>query len=197
MGVSHLALTNPPPGGFSYGVGSAQPPAKPSGDDIISFSNYLEDEAMTTTAETCARAVLDVVPLVMRTIRAEMRRHRSAELGVPQFRVLAFLSLNPGASLSAVAEHVGLRLPSMSTLVAGLVKRGLVARRESNVDRRRVTLSLTSRGRATLDKARAATLVLLAERLGALSPQQRDQVVQGLQVLGGAFAAAAPPDTYP
>ena len=152
---------------------------------------------MTTTAETCARAVLDVVPLVMRTIRAEMRRHRSAELGVPQFRVLAFLSLNPGASLSAVAEHVGLRLPSMSTLVAGLVKRGLVARRESDVDRRRVTLSLTRRGRATLDKARAGTLVLLAERMEALSPRQRDQVVQGLQVLSGAFAAAAPPDTPP
>jgi len=36
-----------------------------------------------------------------------------------------------------VAEHVGLRLPSMSALIDGLVERGLVARRQSAVDRRR------------------------------------------------------------
>ncbi|MCC6190880.1 MAG: MarR family transcriptional regulator [Anaerolineales bacterium] len=152
---------------------------------------------MTTDSEACAREVLDVVPLVMRTIRGEMRRHRGPELGVPHFRVLAFLSQNPGASLSAVAEYVGLRLPSMSTLVAGLVERGLIARCPSPTDRRRVSLALTERGEARLSQARQAALALLAQQLSALSVQEREQVVAGLAVLRAAFTSAAPPAAAP
>src|SRR5262245_50727494 len=144
---------------------------------------------MTVTPDACALAVLDVVPLVMRTIRGEMRRHRGPGLAVPQFRVLAFLNQNKGASLSDVAEHVGLRLPSMSTLVAGLVDDGLVNRAPSAVDRRRVTLALTARGQATLDTARQATLKRLAERLAALPAHERATVVQGLEALRGNFSS--------
>jgi len=69
--------------------------------------------------DECARQVLETVPLVMRTVRAEMRRRRTADLSVPQFRTLNFLNRQAGASLSQVAEHIGLTLPSMSLLVEG------------------------------------------------------------------------------
>jgi DNA-binding MarR family transcriptional regulator len=91
--------------------------------------------------DECARQVLETVPLVMRTVRAEMRRHRAADLSVPQFRTLTFLSRQAGASLSQVAEHIGLTLPSMSSLVEGLVERKLILRNTHSVDRRRVTLT--------------------------------------------------------
>jgi DNA-binding MarR family transcriptional regulator len=149
-------------------------------------------EAMTVSPEACALEILDVVPLVMRTLRAEMRRYRGPGLSVPHFRVLAFLSANTGASLSDVADHLGLRLPSMSTLVAGLVERGLVTRATSAVDRRRVTLALTSRGQSTLDAARQATLQRLAECLAPLPAHDRTMVVQGLEALRHIFAAPAP-----
>ena len=145
---------------------------------------------MLITPETCAHEVLEVIPLVMQAIRSDMRQHRSAELAVPHFRVLAFLDGNSGASLSAVAEHVGLRLPSMSALIDGLVERGLVARRQSAVDRRRVVLTLTKRGQAALDAARQATLEHLTQRLSALSAAERDRVVGGLLTLRGVFASA-------
>src|SRR5437763_10162015 len=106
---------------------------------------------MTITSEDCAREVLDVVPLVMRVLRAEMRLQRGPELSVPHFRVLAFLGNNEGACLSEVAEYVGLRLPSMSTLVDGLVTRGLVSRVPAARDRRRLALCLTGPGRAALN----------------------------------------------
>src|SRR5436853_281870 len=106
---------------------------------------------MATQLETTAWEVLEVIPMVMRTVRSEMRLHRGPGLSVPHFRVLAYLGRNAGTSLSEVAEHVGLQLPSMSTLVDGLVTRGLVTRAPSAADRRRVTLTLTPSGRATLD----------------------------------------------
>ena len=68
-----------------------------------------------------ARELMEVVPLVMRTFRAEMRGSRANDLSVPQFRALGFVHRKPGTSLSDVAEHIGLALPSMSKLIDGLV----------------------------------------------------------------------------
>jgi DNA-binding MarR family transcriptional regulator len=106
------------------------------------------------TAAECAESIVDVVPLVMRAIQAEMRSARTRGLSVPQFRALAYIDYHPGASLSDVAEHVGLTLPSTSKMIDGLVARELVARDVCAVDRRRIALALTERGRSVLDSAR-------------------------------------------
>jgi DNA-binding MarR family transcriptional regulator len=135
----------------------------------------------------CTRQVLETVPLVMRTVRAEMRRHRAADLSVPQFRTLAFLDRQAGASLAQVAEHIGLTPPSMSSLIEGLVERKLVLRNTHATDRRRVTLMLTARGRSALEAAHGATQAALAEKLAALSAQDRIVVVQAMQALRPLF----------
>jgi DNA-binding MarR family transcriptional regulator len=137
--------------------------------------------------DECARELLETVPLVMRTVRAEMRRHRAADLSVPQFRALTFLNRQAGASLSEVAEHIGLTLPSMSTLVNGLVERKLILRNTDSVDRRRVTLTLTTRGQSVLEAAHDATQAALAEKLFALSAQDRVVVLQAMQALRPIF----------
>ena len=138
----------------------------------------------------CARDVLDVVPLVLRAIRVEMRRHRGRDLSVPQFRTLAFLGGADGASLSATAQHVGLSLPSMSKMIDGLVARGLVRRRASARDRRCVTLSLSARGRATLGAARARAQARVARMLGPLSAEERRAVGRAMRALRPVFTAA-------
>lgn len=143
---------------------------------------------MSHSAEQCARQALDVVPLVMRAIRAEMRSHRTPDVSVSQFRALVFLSRHEGASLSDVAEHIGLRLPSISKMVDGLVARKLVTREEDSADRRRITLSLTRQGRAIEESARAAAQSALAERLSALSVRDRAKIVQTMEMLRPLFA---------
>jgi hypothetical protein len=65
---------------------------------------------MTTSADKSAHELLEVVPIVIRVIRAQMRRHRSLALTVPQFRALVFIGDNPGTSLSQVAEFSDLEL---------------------------------------------------------------------------------------
>ena len=116
----------------------------------------LQDAIVSATPEDCARAVLEVVPAVMRPLRQQMRSHR-AGLSVPQFRALCFVDRYDGASLSAVAEHLDLSLPTVSRLVDGLVQRGYMQRRSSSDDRRHVALSLRSRGLEVMRAARHAT----------------------------------------
>src|SRR5690348_2467081 len=113
-------------------------------------------------AERCAATIMETVPLVMRAIRAEMRRRRPADLSVPQFRALGFVRRNPGASLSEVAAHLGLTLPATSALIDLLVARELIVRALNPNNRRRVTLTLTPLGASTLGAAHADAQARLA-----------------------------------
>jgi len=142
---------------------------------------------MSITPDESAREVMEVVPLIMRAIRAQMRNCRVPGLSVPQFRALTFLRRRQGASLSDVAEHVGLTLPSMSKMIDGLVARRLVSRQTHPEDRRRVTLTLTARGQTVLQVAYEATRTCLAERLAALSASERATVARAMGSLRPIF----------
>lgn len=133
--------------------------------------------------EDSAREVLDVVPLVMREIRTELRRQGANELSVPQFRTLMFLDRKKQGSLSDVAQHLGLTLPSMSVLIDGLVDRGLVRRQSDSTDRRRVTLMLTDRGRTRIDRARAAAHKHLTDLFRGVPAADRSVIAKAMQIL--------------
>jgi DNA-binding MarR family transcriptional regulator len=154
----------------------------------FAFSGSMEDNS---SPEICALRVLDAVPVVMRFIRAEMRSKRARGVSVPQFRSMAFLRTNEGASLSQVTEHVGLSMPAMSRLVDGLVRRGLLARDSSASDRRRVTLRLTTRGQDMIRAARKWTLQRLAGVLENLPKDQRSEIAGAMTVLKSIFTQRA------
>jgi MarR family transcriptional regulator for hemolysin len=124
----------------------------------------------------------------MRTVRAEMRSASASNLSVPQFRTLNFIAHHPQTSLSAVAEHIGLALPSMSKLVDGLVERKLVVRQNFSDDRRRITLELTTRGKELLDLAHTSTQAAFAERLSTLSDTDRAVIVRAMRILHPLFS---------
>jgi DNA-binding MarR family transcriptional regulator len=140
-----------------------------------------------------ASLLMEVIPRVMRRIRMEMRSHRTPGLSVPQFRTLTYLYQNEGASLSEVAEHVGLKLPSMSKTVDALVARKLVIRRVVADDRRYVSLRLSAHGLAELRRTRRMAEARLAEALRLFPPEQQDKVVEALKMLGQVFAPEGVP----
>ena len=142
------------------------------------------------SAEECARQILEIVPLVMAAIRNEIRSHRGSELSVPQFRVLIFLNRHEGASLSDIAEHIGLTLPSMSKMIDGLLARNMVTRHMHLEDRRRVTLALTALGRGSMQSAYKATESRLAERLVVLPAAERRTIIEAMQVLESIFMSS-------
>lgn len=138
--------------------------------------------------ERCAREVLVGVPAVMRFIRCQMRRNRQADLTVPQFRALVFLSHSEDASLSAMAEHLGLSLPAASRMMDVLVRRGLVRRRDQPRDRRRVSLSLTPRGRSAFEAAFAATHAAMSRSLKSIPREELALIHAAMRTLSRTFA---------
>lgn len=94
--------------------------------------------------------------------RAFARLARKVELGLatldlslPQYRVLAFLADGEAAS-SRLAEKLAVSPPSITAVVDGLVAKGLVERGADPTDRRRLPLSLTTKGVAALAAADGA-----------------------------------------
>jgi DNA-binding MarR family transcriptional regulator len=143
---------------------------------------------MAVSAGQCAQGVLDVVPAVMRYIRAQMRAHRGAGLSVPQLRGLLFVNRNEGAALGSLAEHLGLTPPSASKLVEELVKRGLLERSTCAEDRRRLRLGVSPAGRRLLEAVLRETHRRLSGALRRLGPQELQSVSLAMRALRACFA---------
>lgn len=144
---------------------------------IMTTRNYLP------AAIDCAHTLLEIVPEIMQEIRNHVRMQRGRDLSVLQLRTLAFLDRHPGSPLSAVADHVGLTLPSMSTQVSNLVERNLLSRTTLATDRRYVALQLTERGAMLLATVREDARNSLAASVAHLSAAERTQVIEALQLL--------------
>jgi DNA-binding MarR family transcriptional regulator len=157
--------------------------ASAPGCSIIRKPNDLEGEEMGPTSDTVADELLNTIPRIMQALRAEMRRHRSGDLTVVQFRALSFLHRRPGSSLAELAEHIGLTPPTTSALVDGLVSKGLLRRVEAQGDRRRVDLSLSAAGCVVWEAARHGARENLVTRLDGMRAVEREQIAAALQVL--------------
>jgi MarR family transcriptional regulator for hemolysin len=142
---------------------------------------------MADKLDTCARELLDVMPLVMQDLRRTMRGHASPDLRVPELRSLAFLRHSPGSNLTDLAEHIGVSLPSMSKLVDTLAYRGFIDRQSDPDDRRRVRLRLTTDGLAVLSVAREAVKTAFAVKLARLDASAIETVTMGLRHLRQLF----------
>jgi len=146
-----------------------------------------------TVHEECAREILDVIPSVMRVIRAEMRSHRAEGLSIPQFRAMLRISRAPGTSLGDVAEHLGLTPATTSALVDGLVRRSFVSRSSSSEDRRRVTLDLTREGRVAMEATNRKSQEAITAVISVLGEADVRRIRQALQPLRTVFAAGPRP----
>lgn len=144
---------------------------------------------MTTklTAEHCAAKIMQVIPMVVRFLRAEMRRQGQPLLSLSQLRVLGFLQRHPQASLSEVADYLDVTRSTMSAMIERLVQRGLVDRTDDPQQRRRLILTLTATGAQHLRLVSDATRSKVAELLVNLSEVQLRQLMEGIVLVEEAF----------
>lgn len=135
-----------------------------------------------------AEQVMDAVFATMGLMRGEMRRRHRGEVSMTQFPILRTLAKEPGVSLGDLADRLGLRPPTVSRLVDGLVERGWVARCQSSADRRLVELRLTECGQEMMREGRRAGLMKLAERLSALTDEEAARLAAAAALLRQAVA---------
>ena len=103
-------------------------------------------------------------------------RDRESGVGPAQLSALSVLVLGGGPrSLGQLAEAEQVRPPTMSRIVAGLVRAGLV-RRGKTEDGRRVRLEATAKGTKILQEGRRRRVDSLAQALASLSSEDREKL---------------------
>ena len=110
-------------------------------------------------------------------------RDRESGVGPAQLSALSVLVFGGPRSLGELADAEGVRPPTMSRIVAGLERAGLVKRRATE-DRRRVRLEASAKGARILEEGRKRRVQSLAKALAVLSePEQQklDELVDLLQ----------------
>lgn len=132
--------------------------------------------------------VLDELRRIVRALR-ESSRAAEKKLGVSgaQLFVLKALSDAGASSLNDVAARTRTHQSTVSVVVTGLVTRGLVRRRPSPEDRRRVDLSLSPRGKALLARAPLAAQERLVTALEALPARTRTSLAKALRQVTAAM----------
>ena len=153
---------------------------------------FAKEMKVETGTEACATLVLEGVPLVMRSIRAEVMRVHPLELSLPQFRTMAYLLHHEGASLTDLADYLGLCPSTASKTVEMLVQRQSISRVMDAQDRRRMILSLTESGQAELDAVLCTVHASLVVRLNKLSKEEQSVITEAMQVLLRLFMSQPP-----
>lgn len=135
-----------------------------------------------------ARRTLDIIPLVMRVMSAEMR---SSQHGVVANHVstLGMLQFRP-YTLTELADRHSVSSPTMSSTITTLEGRGWVKRERDQADRRVVWVSITPTGQEVLDDIQDKVAQRIAALLDGLSDEDEARLIDGLTVLRDAFAAA-------
>jgi DNA-binding MarR family transcriptional regulator len=120
-------------------------------------------------------------------------RRELAPLGITggQAALLWAIRTNPGIGVRGLAEREGVSTPAMSAYVDRLEAAGLVARRRSELDRRRVQLEVTEKGLRILRSARSRRTAWLADRLRRLEPEELERVEAALPALNKLLEDAA------
>lgn len=129
--------------------------------------------------------LVDVVNLVAQVIWADMRRSGQA-IEPTQWATLRLIAAGPW-TMSELARHKAVSLPTMSKSVDMLARRGWVDRFVDEADRRQTLVRLTPDGREVLAECRRRAEESVERKLAGLGERERETLTATLRTLRAAL----------
>ncbi|MEJ7600463.1 MAG: MarR family transcriptional regulator [Kofleriaceae bacterium] len=142
--------------------------------------------------EDSAAAALVELRRMVRALRLADREVEDATgVSVAQLFVMHQLADVPALSIAELAVRALTDQSSVSTVVARLLARKLVSRKQAPDDRRRVELRLTPAGQKLVTSASPVPQARMIEALRAMSHERRAEIVRSLKALTTAIGGTA------
>ena len=114
------------------------------------------------------------------------------ELTMPQARTLFFLSQGP-TRMGDISAYLDRGMPSATSMVDRLLKKGLVERIEDPQDRRVVVCRLTALGEEAVEKFAQIGHIRTEALADALTVDELEAVVPAIEILSAAISREANP----
>lgn len=121
--------------------------------------------------------------LATRLLRQARLLDEGSKLTSAQYSALSTLYSHPGLPLTELAQMEHVSHPTMSRIMSGLIRQGLVVRTPDTKDRRTLRLALTEDGRAAYERVYARRLALIEALIGQLKPETIADLLNALEKL--------------
>lgn len=155
---------NPAPGS---GVGSAVSSQAPAGLDQQGLAR-----------------VADLLRAAMRVVRSgQVAEWTDLDLTMAQVKVLFLLHHEGPLRTGHIAARLDVKLPTVTSTVDGLVRRGLVQREDDPHDRRIVIVRLTPEGSALMERLQQGRQARIVALLAQMQPHEVAALEAGLRAL--------------
>jgi len=128
---------------------------------------------------------------IIRAIDLHSKRlEKESGLTGPQLLVMRQIASHGELTAGVIAREISLSQATVTTIIDRLERKNLLQRERSPHDKRKVMLSLTAAGRATLDRAPALLQESFIESFTRLEPWEQTLILSSLQRLAGMMHAA-------
>lgn len=132
----------------------------------------------TETSQPAAASIeelADIVTYLQRHLLRKMTRSaNSSHISIPQFTILSYLETTGEMTMGQLASYMGHTTPATTGLIDRLTETGLVERRNAPEDRRKVLVSITTKGKQILQSSREEIRNCLSKVSERLLPPDRD-----------------------
>lgn len=148
------------------------------------------------TITELASAFLDITPMLLRRLSADVPFKEDAPDTCPGWRDVTELRATPGqlsllsvlvehdrCSMQELAEYLAVAPSTVTAMVKPLLAQGYVERSHDNVNWRTVWVKTTGSGRRAVEIFRNARLASLQQRLERLSNEERARIAAALPAL--------------
>src|SRR6266568_1809694 len=143
-----------------------------------------------------AEALLDIVPRLLRRLRADIPIESDLTAAGPGWREVAELRATPGqltllrilveherCTMQELAEHLAVAPSTATAMVKRLLAQGYVERGHDSINWRTVWVKPTEAGRLAVSVYHQARLASLQQRLERLSEDERASIMTALPAL--------------
>lgn len=156
----------------------------------------LDTSTLDAARDEDVRRALHAIRRLVRALRiANGSAEKSTGLSAAQLFVLDQVAANPGASLGELATLTLTDRSSVAAVTEKLLARGLLERRRSSTDRRRVEIFPTTQGTETLRHAPHPPTRLILDGLESLDDDRLERIASGLESLVTAMGLVDEPNS--
>lgn len=128
--------------------------------------------------------LMEMLFKISRLMKEKMSfRNDLIHLSVLQIQTLVYLSQNEKVSMSDIAQHFLIELPSATSLINKLVDQDLVKRYEDQQDRRLVMITLTETGKIMFEQAMSQRKKKFEKILSYLSAKEKQDLLSIFKTL--------------
>ncbi len=128
-------------------------------------------------------ALADRLRLSVTRLARQLRRNADVAASPTQLSALATIERKGPLTLGELASYEGVQPPTVTAAVGRLEQQGLVVRHTDADDRRVVRVEITRAGRTLLARNRSRKTAFLAQRLAALTDDERARLAAAVDVL--------------